>query len=168
MNRINRPAPRYSAHPALVVDDEEIVLVALRETLRQLGLEVTAMTDPVEALACLRSQPFSIVVSDHQMPRLTGLEFLAEARQIQPRASRILITAVLNVSTVIDAVNRAEICRFLLKPWQREELVATLDAGIERFERLDALHRRVDLLEEEVSALKRKLGHTEIAERLGH
>lgn len=159
MNRIKPPAPRYQPHPVLVVDDEEIVLVALRETLRQFGLEVTAMTDPVEGLARLRSQPYSMIITDHQMPRLTGLEFLAEARQIQPRASRILITAVLNVGTVIDAINRAEICRFLLKPWQREELIAALDAGLNRFERLDGLHRRADLLEEENAALKRRLLH---------
>ncbi len=168
MNRITRPTPRYAAHPALVVDDEEIVLVALRETLRQLGLDVTATTDPVEALTVLRSQPFSLIVSDHQMPRLTGLELLLEARQIQPRASRILVTAVLNVGTVIEAINRAEICRFLLKPWQREELVAALDAGLDRFDRLATLHRRIDLLEEENASLKRKLGSTEATDRLSH
>src|SRR5262245_10119149 len=114
MNSLSMPdCPQR--HAILVVDDEEIVLVALRETLKQLGFEVTALTDAVEALALLQSQPFSVVVTDHQMPRLTGLEFLAEARRLQPRASRILITAVLNVATVIEAINRAEICRFLLK-----------------------------------------------------
>src|ERR1041385_3233824 len=118
-----KPNPaRFSRHQVLVVDDEEIVLVALRETLRQLGFEVVAVTDAIEGLRHLRSRPFTIVITDHQMPKLTGLEFLAQVRLIQPRASRILITAVLNLSTVIDAINRAEICRFLLKPWQREEL----------------------------------------------
>lgn len=152
------PAPRFSPHPVLVVDDEEIVLVALRETLRLLGFQVTALADAVEALGRLRSEPFALVITDHQMPRLTGLEFLAEARQIQPRASRILITAVLNVGTVIDAINRAEICRFLLKPWQREDLLSALEAGVDRFERLDRLHRRLEELEEENAALRRRLG----------
>lgn len=148
---------RFQRHHVLVVDDEEIVLVALRETLRQLGFQVTAVSGAVEALARLRSQPFSLVITDHQMPRLTGLELLAEARQIQPRASRILITAVLNVGTVIDAINRAEICRFLLKPWQREDLLGAIEAGVDRFEAVDDLGRRLETLEEENAALRARL-----------
>ena len=154
---MNFPAARFQPHPVLVVDDEEIVLVALRETLRQLGFQVTAVTDAVEGLARLRSEPFALIITDHQMPRLTGLEFLAEARRVRPRASRILITAVLNVGTMIDAINRAEIHRFLLKPWQREDLLGAIEAGIERFERIDGLHHRADRLEEENAALKRRL-----------
>jgi len=151
------PAARPRRHSVLVVDDEEIVLVALRETLRQLGFEVTASTDAVEALGRLRSHEFSVIVTDHQMPKLTGLEFLAEARRLQPRASRILVTAVLNVGTVIDAINRAEICRFLLKPWQREDLLGAIAAGVERFEAVDELHGRADRLEAENAALRNQV-----------
>jgi DNA-binding NtrC family response regulator len=146
--------PRSLRHHVLVVDDEEIVLVALRETLRQLGLKVTAVSNAVDGLACLRAHEFSVIITDHQMPRLTGLEFLAQVRQIQPRASRILITAVLNIGTVIDAINRAEICRFLLKPWQREDLLGTLDAAIERFESIDDLQREVERLTGENAMLQ--------------
>ena len=149
--------PRSLRHHVLVVDDEEIVLVALRETLRQLGLRVTAVSDAIDGLACLRAHEFSIVMTDHQMPRLTGLEFLAQVRQIQPRASRILISAVLNISTVIDAINRAEICRFLLKPWQREDLLATLEAAIERFEEMDNLDKELERLKSENLSLQNQL-----------
>jgi two-component system probable response regulator PhcQ len=149
--------PRSLRHHVLVVDDEEIVLVALRETLRQLGLRVTAVSDAVDGLACLRAHEFSIVITDHQMPRLTGLEFLAQVRQIQPRASRILISAVLNISTVIDAINRAEICRFLLKPWQREDLLATLEAALERFEDVDNLHKDLERLKGENLSLQNQV-----------
>jgi len=149
--------PNSHRHHVLVVDDEEIVLVALRETLRQLGLRVTAVSDAVDGLACLREQEFSVVITDHQMPRLTGLEFLAQVRELQPRASRILITAVLNIGTVIDAINRAEVCRFLLKPWQREDLLGTLQAAIERFEELDNLRREVERLKAENSALQNQV-----------
>ena len=152
------PNPRFQRHKVLVVDDEEIVLVALRETLRQLGFQVTAVADAVEALSRLQTPAYSVIVTDHQMPRLTGLEFLAQARQVQPRASRILITAVLNVGTVIDAINRAEIFRFLLKPWLREDLLAAIEAGVDRFEAIEDLHERARRLEAENAELLARLG----------
>jgi CheY-like chemotaxis protein len=159
------PATRFQSHAVLVVDDEEIVLVALRETLKQLGFQVTAVTDAVEALTRLRAQPYSLIITDHQMPRLTGLEFLAEARRIQPRASRILITAVLNVGTVIEAINRAEIHRFLLKPWQREELLEAIEQGIQKFEVTEELHRRAERLQAEIDQLKQRLPESPAAAR---
>src|SRR6059036_2141355 len=116
----------------LVVDDEEIVLVALRETLRRQGYRVWTAIDALHGLACLREHQFAVVLSDHQMPRLTGLEFLAQVKAAQPRATRVLITAVFNVATVIEAINRAEVFRFLLKPWQRADLLDTIQAAVER------------------------------------
>ncbi|MSU21793.1 MAG: response regulator [Pedosphaera sp.] len=118
----------------LVVDDDELVLAALRETLRSLGYEVEAVGDPVQALARLQSQQFSVLITDQCMPAMTGLEFLSEARRIQPDATRILITAVLNLSTVIDAINKGEIFRFVIKPWLREELLATIKNAVQRYE----------------------------------
>lgn len=124
----------------LVVDDEEIVLVALRQTLHQLGYAVSTASDAVKGLDLLRHHRFAVVITDHQMPLLTGLEFLAQVRQLQPDATRILITAVLNLSTVIDAINKAEIYRFLMKPWQREDLLTTLQTAVSRHQAL--LHDR--------------------------
>lgn len=121
-------------HRLLVVDDEEIVLVALREALVREGYQVTACGDPLQALTALKEQPFSVIVTDHQMPNLTGLEFLAQAKEIQPDATRILVTAVLSLSTVIDAINKGEIYRFVIKPWLREELLATVRNAVQRHE----------------------------------
>jgi DNA-binding NtrC family response regulator len=89
----------------LVVDDEEIVLVALQEVLRREHYEVISTGDPAVALAELKKRPFAVIITDQRMPELTGLELLAQARQIQPDATRILITAVLSLDTVIDAFN---------------------------------------------------------------
>lgn len=113
----------------LVVDDEEIVMLALRETLLREGYEVTGIGSPVAAVEVLKTTAFSVIISDHRMPEMTGLEFLNHARQLQPEAARVLITAVLSLETVIGALNRGDIYRFLIKPWLREEfLVAIKDA----------------------------------------
>ncbi len=121
-------------HHILVVDDEEIVLVALRETLHRDGYKVVACSSAIEALTILKQQPFSVIISDQQMPMITGLEFLSQVKQIQPDATRILITAVLSLSTVIDAINKGEIYRFVVKPWLREDLLATIRNAVQRYE----------------------------------
>jgi response regulator RpfG family c-di-GMP phosphodiesterase len=118
----------------LVIDDEEIVLVGLRETLLREGYRVVALSDPVTALEVLQREKFAVIVTDHQMPTLTGLEFLAQAKRIQPEASRILITAVLNLDMVIEAINKGEIYRFVVKPWLREELLAAVKNAAQRHE----------------------------------
>jgi DNA-binding NtrC family response regulator len=120
--------------PILIVDDEEIVLVALRDTLLREGYTVVSSPHAIHALSVLKEQQFAVVISDQQMPMVSGLEFLTQVRQIQPDAARILITAVLHIGTLIDAINKAEVFRFVVKPWSREELLAAVKSGVERFE----------------------------------
>lgn len=132
-----------TAIPVLVVDDEEIVLVALRDLLRQQGYGVSTATDVIQAMTLLKQQPFAIVITDQQMPTLTGLEFLAHVRQVQPDAMRLLITAVLNVNTVIDAINKAEVFRFILKPWERQDLLDTVRYAAERYQALRGERQRL-------------------------
>jgi response regulator RpfG family c-di-GMP phosphodiesterase len=123
-----------SVHSILVVDDEEIVLVALRETLQREGYHVVTAPNAIEALRILQDRQFSAIITDQAMPMLTGLEFLAQARQLQSDATRILITAVPKLDTVIDAINKGEIYRFVIKPWLREELLATVRNAVQRYE----------------------------------
>ena len=125
---------KKSIHPILIVDDEEIVLVALRDTLAHEGYPVVVSPNPVHALSLLKERQFSVVISDQQMPNLTGSEFLAQVKEIQPNATRILITAVLSLSTTIDAIRKDEIYRFVVKPWLREELLITVKNAAQLYE----------------------------------
>jgi response regulator RpfG family c-di-GMP phosphodiesterase len=120
--------------PILVVDDERIFLSALHETLRRAGYDAIACNSPIDALAEIRKRKFSVIISDQLMPELTGLELLAHARQIQPFATRVLATAVLNLDTVIAAINKGEIFRFIIKPWLHEEFIATLKNALQRYQ----------------------------------
>jgi response regulator RpfG family c-di-GMP phosphodiesterase len=154
--------PPGSASPILVVDDEEIVLVALRDTLEREGYHVVASPHAIHALTVLKDQQFSVVITDQQMPLISGLEFLTQVREIQPNATRILITAVLNLGTVIDAINKGEIYRFVVKPWLREELLATVKTAVQRYELISnnarlqaetqAMNERLTTLNQELAA----------------
>ncbi|MFP4283247.1 MAG: response regulator [Opitutales bacterium] len=130
----------------LVVDDEALVLMALRETLESAGFLVDACNSPTEALAKLKTQSYATVISDQRMPDMTGLEFLQEVRRLYPETARILITGVLRLNTVVDAINQGEIFRFLAKPWLREELIATAENAYQHY----LLHRRNANLQDEL------------------
>lgn len=155
----------------LVVDDEEIVLVALRETLMRAGYEVTATHDAAEALEALKTTRFAVIITDQQMPRMTGLEFLAQAKELRPDATRILITAVLNLGTVIEAINQGEIYRFIVKPWLREEFLGAVTSAVERYRlvsghaslrgKVDEAIRERDALAAKVQGLSEELSSQE-------
>ncbi len=118
----------------LIVDDEPIVLGALKETLEREKYHVVATTSARKALEILRDREFAVIISDQRMPEMMGLDFLVESKKIRPLSSRILITAVLSLPTIVDAINKGEIFRFVAKPWLREELTATVKNAINRYE----------------------------------
>ena len=152
--------PGQAPNRILIVDDEEIVLIALRETLARAGYQVSTAGDPIPALELLAKHQFAVIISDQQMPSMTGLDFLTRAKQIQPDASRMLITAVLSLDTVIDSINRGEIYRFIIKPWLREELLVTVQNAVQRYELLcrnKSLHATALAMNEKLSQLNREL-----------
>jgi response regulator RpfG family c-di-GMP phosphodiesterase len=152
--------PSAGLHRILVVDDEELVLKGLRDTLTREGYHVVTSSNPFLGLEELKKNTFSVIISDNHMPGMIGLQFLAQARDIQPNASRLLITAVLSLDTVIDAINKGEIYRFIVKPWLREELLATVKNAVQRYELIDnntLLQTKSVILNRELTEANRSL-----------
>lgn len=152
-------APVVPSQPAtppatiLIVDDEPVVLNALKFTLEREGFHIVAVTSPLKALAILGERDFSVIISDQRMPEMMGLDFLIESRRLRPHCSRILITAVLALPTIVDAINKGEIFRFVAKPWLREELVATVRNAVQRHD----LVTRNEVLQAETQRLNEQL-----------
>ncbi len=127
-------ATHKPSDPILLVDDEAAILALLQEDLERAGYPTIGATDPLKALAEIKQRNFSVIISDQRMPGMSGLELLAQAALIQPHATRILVTAVMDIDTVIEAINTGEIFRFIVKPWLREEFLAAVKNGIQRHE----------------------------------
>lgn len=119
----------------LILDDDEAVLNALRRVLRlafsSASVEVEAFVEPEAALLRAGEQDFDVVVSDFRMPGLTGADVLEVIKGLQPDAVRIVLSASGERSDIVAAVNRAGVFRYMAKPWQSRELVATLRAAFE-------------------------------------
>ncbi len=152
------PAPKPSRR-ILVVDDEEGVTNALRRSLRREGYDITASNDPKLALTVLKSEAFDMVISDHLMPGMTGLEFTKIVHDRYPDMMRLMLTGQPDLQMVIEAINHGEVYRFVTKPWDDLELKVTLSLAFEQLDltrenrRLLALVRRqaslIDRLERE-------------------
>jgi response regulator RpfG family c-di-GMP phosphodiesterase len=121
------------AERLLVVDDEAPILHALQRTFEAAGYEVTACADPAEALDRLREKPYQVLSADYMMPGMTGAEFLAQAKTLQPETIRILLTAAHDFSAAVDAINNGEIFRILAKPWNRVELLGTVRQAFDTY-----------------------------------
>ena len=77
----------------LIVDDEEMVITSVRAYLEiESEFEVHGFTSPEEAAKYLEENLVDIAVSDYLMPRMSGIQFLHRARELQPEASRVLLT----------------------------------------------------------------------------
>jgi len=76
----------------LIVDDEVRILSALRRSLRKEGYEILTAETPAEAVRLLEECSVDLVLTDHKMPGMSGVELLGEAARLNPRAARILIT----------------------------------------------------------------------------
>ncbi len=129
---MNVSAPTAEPPAILIVDDEPFVLSALKETLERERYHVVAVNSPLKALAILAERDFAVIISDQRMPEMMGLDFLIESKRLRPNTSRILITAVLSLPTLVDSINKGEIFRFVAKPWLREELTATVRNAVQR------------------------------------
>ena len=115
----------------MLVDDDENILKALRRALTSIELHpgelmVESFSSPIKALRRAQAENFDIVISDYRMPMMDGVGFLTALRNHQPDAARIILTGCPERDIALDAINHAEVVRFLTKPWEDVELRTTL------------------------------------------
>jgi CheY-like chemotaxis protein len=133
------PEPR---HCVLVVDDVPANASVMAAILRP-HFHLLQAHDGAEALALVAalppSQPLACVISDHRMPRMSGVELLAILRERQPLARRVMVTGYMDMDALVDAINRAEIYRFVAKPFDAADFLLTVRCAVAAFDAAQAL-----------------------------
>lgn len=114
----------------LLVDDEEDNLALLYRTLRG-KYELYKTTSPLEALEILKNNKIDLVLSDHKMAEMDGVELLKRVYDHFPNTMRLLVTAYSDASILIDAINYAKIYRYIKKPYSPDELLLTVSNSLE-------------------------------------
>ena len=127
-------ASQTGPQPAvLLLDDDETDLMLLEEILRPDGFRVLKTTDPTRAFEFLASHPVRVVISDQNMPGLTGVEFLSQVRKLYPDVIRIVFTSSQDPKVFADAVDKAAIHKFIMKHWDGERLRAEVREASRRY-----------------------------------
>ena len=106
----------------LVVDDEDHVRDALNRVLADAGYSVLTAESGEEALDVLREKPVQLLISDNNMPGMSGLELFKEARRRYPQMLRIMLTGDVDPELAVRSINEAEVYRFIRKPWSNADL----------------------------------------------
>jgi CheY-like chemotaxis protein len=148
----------------LVVDDDAIVLRILADQIARAGYVVTPAASVAEARRYLSQTLFAVVVADQSMPELSGIDFLRECGAIQPLASRVLVTGNFGLPEVDRALREGGICRLLIKPWTRFDLISLFEQVYERYELLcqrEALRNKVATLEDQVANISHQASRPE-------
>jgi len=122
------------------VDDDEAMLGTVSRCLRrEVGLDIRTTLSASEALAWIAQDDIAVLVSDYEMPEMTGAQLAGHARRVRPETVRILLTGMRTLETAVDGINQGEIFRFLNKPFENEVLRSAVLAGVERNRELLAM-----------------------------
>lgn len=115
-----------SRESVLFVDDDPAILGAIRRLLLDEPYEVRTCGNPVAALGVISASPPTVIVADYYMPPMNGPAFLLEVRRIAPSVVRMILTGKPDLGAVVAAVQDGAVHKFLLKPWDNEDLKRTV------------------------------------------
>src|SRR6516164_967886 len=133
-----------AAKPCLLVVDDEPDLVQSVQDLLRFEYRVLGATRAADGLKLMQTERVHIVMSDQRMPEMTGVEMLRRIKETHPDTIRLLFTAYSDLPTVIDAINQGSVYRYISKPWEVEDLKATLRQSYDYY-RLQELRRANDM-----------------------
>ncbi|WP_404360096.1 ATPase, T2SS/T4P/T4SS family [Methylotuvimicrobium sp. KM1] len=121
----------------LLVDDEPNVLSALRRVFRQENYRVEVAMSGDEALHTLANGQFQLVISDYKMPGMNGAELLRRVKMLHPDIIRIMLTGEADTGAVLGAINEGAVYKFILKPWNNDDLRITVGLALEQYDLIE-------------------------------
>lgn len=111
----------------LIVDDDADIRASLRRGLRNTEYRVLEAPDGESGVDVLAgTSDMDVVISDFSMPGMNGIDFLHQVRLQHPGALRIILTGELDVNVAARALNEGAAHKFLLKPWERVDLITVV------------------------------------------
>ncbi|HZZ59047.1 MAG TPA: HD domain-containing phosphohydrolase [Opitutaceae bacterium] len=116
----------------LVVDDDELLLEVIAESLRSQFAVDLASSGAAALQKIAADGPYAVVVSDRSMPKMNGVELLEQVRNLAPDTVRIMLTGDKEQQAAVEAINRGQVYYFLTKPCLPEQLVEAVEAGVNR------------------------------------
>jgi len=137
LKRIRTNQNQVKEHTILIVDDEAVNLRILSRLLER-EYNILTACDGLEALNLLENyqkrEEIHLIISDQRMPKMTGVELLEKTISFMPQCRRIILTGFSDMEAIVDAINRGEICKFIHKPFDRHNLIVTVQLALEAYD----------------------------------
>lgn len=144
----------------LCVDDEKNILNSLKRLLRNENYKILTAGSAKEGLKKLETTKVDLVLSDQRMQEISGVEFLSRVKELFPDVIRIILSGYTEVNTITAAINEGNVYKFILKPWNDEELKITIRHSLDHYELLQEnkkLYLRIREQNEVLKDLNQKL-----------
>lgn len=116
----------------LYVDDEINNLNSFKAAFRR-DFNIYTAQSAKEGRKILESEEIGVIITDQRMPVETGIEFLESILPIYPDTIRILLTGFSDINAVMGAINRGQVYKYLVKPWQDDELKMYIQNALELY-----------------------------------
>src|SRR5688500_7567228 len=114
------------------IDDEPHNLTVFEASLPS-DWDIKTYSNPMQALEALEKIAPHVIVADQRMPGITGVRYLELAKKIHPNAVRIIATGYSEEDLVVESVRKAQIYDYIKKPWEPDELEASLIRAVEYY-----------------------------------
>lgn len=145
----------------LYVDDDVNNLSVFKATFRK-EYDIILATSPKEGMELLRQNEVHLVIADQRMPGITGVEFFEKILKEHPEPIRILLTGYSDIESVIGAINKGQVYRFITKPWNEGELRAAIENAFEMYDvrrRLETTNRELRKRNDELNRFVYSASH---------
>lgn len=134
---MGEPGSSSAELPLVVcVDDDAEVLAVVVRCVKLEQVTVRSTQDPHQALTWVASEEVAVLISDYEMPEMTGAELLEAARRVRPQTVRVLVTGRKTLDTAIDGINRGEVYRYVSKPFEAEMVREVVRAAVVKYREL--------------------------------
>ena len=128
----------------MIVDDEEMVITSIKAFLQlETEYNIHGFVDPEEAARFADQNRVDVAVSDYLMPKMNGIQFLTRVKEVQPEASRVLLTGHADKQSAIAAINEVALFQYIEKPWDNAQLLLVIQSGVERANLFRALQEKM-------------------------
>ncbi|MDD4202391.1 MAG: response regulator [Candidatus Omnitrophica bacterium] len=118
----------------IVLDDEQYILNSINRLFRDEDFGVFCTTEHKECLKIMEKEKIKVVMSDHKMPNILGLDFLESIEKKYPKVVRILFTGYSNLQIVKDALTKGKVAIIIDKPWNDKEVKRIVRKAIKQFD----------------------------------
>lgn len=143
---LQRPQKKDSVkqYSVLYVDDEPVNLRIFQHAFKR-DYNVFTASNGYDALELLNENKIDLIITDQQMPKMSGVDLLAKIVPKHPGIIRMIMTGFSDIGAIIRAVNEFGLDKYLVKPWDRDQLKAEFDKALSKKKKEDSSSKSADV-----------------------